>query len=66
MVLAVALHTTAMLVVMAVVASVLYRWFGLALLRKSWINFDLIWAVALLVVGATALWMAFGAGGHAV
>jgi len=45
--------------------SVLYRWFGLAILRKSWINFDLIWAVALLVVGATALWTALGAGGHA-
>ena len=44
MALAVALHTTAMLAVMAVVASLVYRWFGLAILRKRWINFDLIWA----------------------
>jgi len=60
MVLGVALHTAAMLAVMAVVASLVYRWFGLSILRRNWINFDLIWAVALLVVGATTLWMAFG------
>jgi len=27
----------------------------LAVLRTSWVNFDLIWAVALLIVGVVAL-----------
>lgn len=53
--LAVAVHTLAMLLVMAIVAWIVYRRLGLAVLRRSWINFDLIWAVALLVVGAVAL-----------
>jgi hypothetical protein len=48
-----------MLVVMAIVAPVVYRKLGLKILRQSWINFDLIWAVALLVVGVTALYFAF-------
>jgi glucan phosphoethanolaminetransferase (alkaline phosphatase superfamily) len=53
--LAVVVHTFAMLLVMATVAWIVYRRLGLAVLRRSWINFDLIWAVALLVVGAVAL-----------
>jgi hypothetical protein len=31
---------------------------GLKILRQGWINFDLIWAVALIAVGATALYFA--------
>jgi hypothetical protein len=57
--LAVVLHTLSMLAVMAIVAAVVYRKLGLKILRKSWINFDLIWAAALLAVGATALYFAF-------
>ncbi|MCG8349658.1 MAG: hypothetical protein MI924_17985 [Chloroflexales bacterium] len=60
LVLAVGVHTLAMLVVMAAVAWVVYTRLGLMVLRQSWINFDLIWAVALLLVGSlallTALW----------
>jgi hypothetical protein len=56
---AVGLHTLAMLAVMAIVALIVYRKLGLKILRQGWINFDLIWAVALLVVGATALWLAY-------
>jgi hypothetical protein len=48
-------HTAALFVVMAAVAWVVYRWIGLAILRSHWINFDLAWAVALLVTGAIAL-----------
>jgi len=48
-------HTLAMLAVMSVVAWVVYRHLGLAVLRQRWINFDVIWAVALLVVGALSL-----------
>lgn len=54
------LHTLSMLAVMALVAWVVYRRFGLAILRRHWINFDLIWAGALLVVGAIALLGGFG------
>ncbi len=52
------IHTTSMLVVMAAVAWIVYKKVGLAVLRTSWINFDLVWAIALLVVGGFALWQA--------
>ncbi len=53
--LGVALHTAAMLAVMAAVAWIVYRRLGLEVLRRAWINFDLIWAAALLVVGLVAV-----------
>lgn len=53
--LAVAVHTASMLIVMALVAWIVYKKLGLAVLRTSWVNFDLIWAVALLIVGTVAL-----------
>jgi hypothetical protein len=53
--LAVAIHTATMLIVMALVAWIVYKKVGLAVLRTSWVNFDLIWAVALLIVGVVAL-----------
>lgn len=59
MLLAVGLHTLTMLLVMGAVAWIVYRKLGLAVLRRGWINFDLIWALALLLVGALALWMAY-------
>jgi hypothetical protein len=55
---AVVLHTLVMLTVMGLVAWIFYRKFSLAVLRRNWINFDLIWAVALLVVGGIALFIA--------
>ncbi|MGL6159077.1 hypothetical protein [Microbulbifer sp.] len=58
MLLAVGAHTLSMLLVMGAVAWIVYRRLGLNVLRQKWINFDLIWAVALLVVGGVALWMA--------
>ena len=48
-------HTLSMLVVMALVAWFVYKRFGLKILRSHWINFDLIWAAALLIVGTIAL-----------
>lgn len=56
--LGVLLHTLVMLVVMGFVALIVYRKLGLAVLRQAWINFDLIWAGALLVVGVVALGVA--------
>jgi hypothetical protein len=52
-------HTAALFFVMAAVAWVVYRWIGLAILRTHWINFDLVWAMALLVTGGIALARAF-------
>lgn len=58
-VLAVGIHTLAMLIVMGAVAWLVYKKLGLAVLRQKWINFDLIWAVALLLAGGMALLMGF-------
>jgi hypothetical protein len=51
---AVALHTAAMFLVMAAVAVVVFEKVGLAILRRAWVNLDLVWAVALIASGA--LW----------
>jgi hypothetical protein len=56
--LAVILHTASMLLVMAVIAWVVYRKLGLMVLRQGWVNFDLIWAAALLVVGGITFYLA--------
>lgn len=53
--LAIGVHTLAMLGVMAATAWIVYKKVGLVILRRNWVNFDLIWAVALLVVGCIAL-----------
>lgn len=44
-------HTAGYLLVTGAIAVVVYRKFGLRLLRSAWINLDLIWAGALLVTG---------------
>ena len=46
--LAVAVHTAAMFLVMVGIALVVYEKIGLAILRKAWINLDRIWAGALI------------------
>src|SRR5690242_10379503 len=53
--LATGVHTMAYLTVTGMVAWVVYRKFGLALLRKAWINFDLVWAGALVATGLVTL-----------
>jgi len=57
--LGIGVHTLAMLAVMAATAWIVYEKLGLAVLRSKWVNFDLIWAVALLVVGGMALLAVF-------
>ena len=54
-ILATGVHTFAYLAVTGLVAWLVYRKFGLALLRKTWFNFDLLWAVALVATGLLAL-----------
>ena len=50
--LAVAIHTLGYLLTTGAVAFVVYKWFGLNLLRKAWVNLDLVWAAALIVTAA--------------
>jgi hypothetical protein len=52
---AVLVHTAAMLLVMGAVALVVYEKLGLAILRKAWINLDLVWAVAIVAAGLFTL-----------
>ncbi len=52
---AVALHTAAMFAAMAGVAIVVYEKLGLAVLRRAWLNLDLLWAWSLILAGAIAL-----------
>jgi hypothetical protein len=48
---AAAVHTFTMLAVTGLIALVVYEWIGLAFLRRSWINFDLLWTGALIATG---------------
>jgi len=53
--LALTLHTGAMLLAIAAISIAVYKWIGVAFLRRGWINLDLLWAVALMVCGAILL-----------
>jgi hypothetical protein len=57
---AVLVHTLAVFVVTAMIAVVVYDRFGLAFLRTSWLNVDLVWAVALLLSGLYVLAVGLG------
>ena len=48
-------HTLGYLMVTGLVAWIVYRKLGLALLRRAWINLDLIWAAALIGTGIVTL-----------
>jgi len=52
---AVVVHTAAMLVVMGVVALLVYDKLGVDVLRRAWLNVDLVWAVAVLAAGVVTL-----------
>jgi hypothetical protein len=53
-VVAIAVHTAAMLVVAGLIALVVYYKLGLALLRRAWFNLDWLWALALVGAGVFA------------
>jgi hypothetical protein len=61
---AVGLHAAAMLAVAGTIAVVVYQKVGVEVLRRAWVNLDLIWVGALVVVGGLALglglWPALG------
>jgi hypothetical protein len=50
-------HTLAMLVTTTVVAVAVYEWVGLEILRRAWINVDLVWTFALVAAG---VWLLIG------
>jgi hypothetical protein len=58
--LAVVFHTVSLLFVAGTLALLFYRSyekFGLSLLQHAWLNFDLLWAIALLVAAVLALFL---------
>jgi hypothetical protein len=52
---ALALHTGVMLATIGTIAIVVYKCVGVAFLRRGWINFDLIWTIALVACGMILL-----------
>lgn len=55
---ALAVHTLAMLAIAGAIAVVVYEWAGLAFLRRSWVNLDLVWVLVLIGAGVVLLIMA--------
>jgi hypothetical protein len=53
--LAIGVHTAAMLAAIAVISMSVYNWIGVGFLRRGWINLDLIWVGALLACGLALL-----------
>jgi hypothetical protein len=53
--LGIGIHTLTMLIVTTAVAVIVYEWAGLEILRRAWLNVDLIWTLALLLAGALLL-----------
>jgi hypothetical protein len=51
-------HTLAMLVSGVAIAWAVYRWLGLAFIRRAWFNLDLLWGTSLVLAGAAASAMA--------
>jgi threonine/homoserine/homoserine lactone efflux protein len=53
--LATLVHTAAQLVAMGAAAAAVYRFVGLEVLNRAWINDELVWPAALALTGAVAL-----------
>ena len=51
----VGIHTLAMVATTGVVATLVYEWLGVEILRRAWLNVDLIWTVALVATGTVLL-----------
>jgi hypothetical protein len=52
---AVTVHSASMLLVMGAIAIVVYERLGLDVLRKAWLNVDLVWSVAVIAAGVVTL-----------
>lgn len=49
------IHALGYLVVSALVAAIVYEKVGVAILRRAWVNLDLLWAAALIATGALTI-----------
>ena len=56
-----AAHTVAMILAGGGMAWVVYRYFGLQLLRHAWLNLDSVWAASLVLTGTIGCGMALAA-----
>ncbi|HEY2531375.1 MAG TPA: hypothetical protein VGJ20_26170 [Xanthobacteraceae bacterium] len=52
---ALAVHTAAMMAAIGTVSIIVYKWVGVAFLRRGWINLDLVWTAALVACGVALL-----------
>jgi hypothetical protein len=52
---AIAVHSASYLIVTATIAAIVFHKLGVGLLRKAWINLDLIWAAALIATGTLTI-----------
>jgi hypothetical protein len=48
-------HTLAMATTTAIIAVLIYEWAALDLLRRAWLNVDLLWTLALVTTGGVLL-----------
>jgi len=53
---AVGVHTAAMLLATGTMAILVYRWLGVAILKRTWINFDILWTLMLTLAGMLLIW----------
>ena len=53
--LAVVVHSAGHFLVAVLIAVLVYEKLGLALLRRAWLNLDLLWIIALMISGALIL-----------
>ena len=51
----IAIHSAGYLSASSATALVVFEKFGVGVLRKAWINLDVVWALALVVTSAAAL-----------
>ena len=51
----VVVHSGGYLLVATLIALLVFKWFGLALLQRAWFNLDLLWVIALMVSGVLIL-----------
>ena len=51
-------HSVAMLIASAIVATIIYFWLGLKFLSKTWFNLDVLWALSLVIVGVVGIYNA--------
>lgn len=49
---AITVHTLAMLAVTGAIAVTVYEWLGVGVLRRGWVNVDVVWILALIGAGA--------------